>query len=136
MKNTAIIFLVVFLSFSAIAGDRLPSLLSNGVWELKSTSKGKPEQLNIETYTASFNSDGSWIFKSSLNGKFAGMTVEGAGSWSITGSTLNYTAGDNSGSSTIVIKDGILYLSPDPVVLFNGSEQIKTEYSNKLVSKS
>ncbi len=131
MKKRLIIIIVVFFLYSisnVLAGERIPSLLV-GTWKLINTSKGLPIKMFIKEYKVTFLSDGKWMFKTVLAGKYEGMEMKGSGTWQVKGENLLYTAGDNSGISHIEIKEGILKLNPDPVVMFNGTENVTTAYS-------
>lgn len=128
MRIFAIILL--FLSFNALAGERLPSLLSSGSWKLSKTSMGKASVLSIEEYIAIFNKDGTWTYSAKMIGNFKGMEMSGSGEWKVNGNNLEYTVGDKQGKSKIEITDSVLTLSPDPVLFYNGSEAIETYYKN------
>ena len=123
-----IVILCLFNSPNVFAGDRLPSLLVSNAWKLVETDKGLPSKMFIKEYKMTFLPDGNWSFNSELTGKYAGMKMNGSGTWRVKEETLIYTAGDNSGKSQIEIKDGILRLNPDPVVVFNGIEPVATIY--------
>lgn len=123
------LFIILIWTVNTVyAGDRLPSLLVSHSWQLNTTSKGKPEVLNIKEFQSTFSHDGKWVFKSVMSGQFEGMKMNGAGTWRIKDSKLFYTVGGNSGQSNIEIKNGILKLNPDPVLLFNGETPINTVY--------
>jgi hypothetical protein len=128
MKKALTILILCFFSTMVIGGERLPSLLISNPWKLSSTSKGSPNELNIQEYIITFKTDGTWAYTSVLDGQFEGVKTKGSGTWLIKESVLIYTAGDNTGESNISIENSLLKLSPDPVLVFEGKEEIDTTY--------
>ncbi|MGJ8674107.1 hypothetical protein [Rubritalea sp.] len=91
---------------------------------------GPPSVISLGKYTAIFNKDGTWSYSAKMAGKLEGMEMKGTGTWKVDGSILVYTIGDNQGKSNIQIRNTVLTLSPDPVLLYNGTEPIETLYNN------
>ena len=99
-----------------------------GVWILETAAGQPPASVNIKTWRIDFSADGKWTYAGEMTGQFGGVRVNGSGSWKIVSDALEYTAGDNKGSSKPTIKNGILTLSPDPVVTPGGKTPVVTTY--------
>ena len=100
-----------------------------GAWDLKTISGDTPTKINIKSWQVEFSAGGNWSYSGSMTGQFEGMQLKGFGTYRISGNEFQYTAGENSGKSLIEIKDGLLVLSPDPVVKPNGGkDDVRGEY--------
>lgn len=100
-----------------------------GAWNLKTVAGITPDKFNIKSWQAEFFAGGKWDFSGSMSGPYEGMQLKGSGTYQISGNEFHYTAGDRSGKSLIEVKDGLLMLSPDPVVKPNGGkDDVTTEY--------
>ena len=100
-----------------------------GEWSLATVNNVEPRTINIQGWRINFRNDGTWSYEGEMSGSFAGMKVRGEGRWRTTGDTLEYTAGDQRGSSSFSLASGQLTLTPDPVLAAPGGGPISTAYA-------
>jgi hypothetical protein len=100
-----------------------------GSWLLADVNGSPPGSVHIETYRATFSSDGSWNYEAQMKDQFNGMQLKGDGRWSIKNKRLAWTAGAHSGESTFSCDGRTLTLDPDPVVApAGGRNKARTTY--------
>ncbi|HEX3742427.1 MAG TPA: hypothetical protein VHW09_00790 [Bryobacteraceae bacterium] len=117
---------IVLLGIAAAHGEQNEMLVS--AWELKTVADHPPSTLNIKFWNIQFGRDGNWSFSGEMMGRYEGMKLAGHGTWSTEQSQLSYTAGSNHGRSEFTIKNGVLTLSPDPVVRPDGKTPVTATY--------
>ena len=108
------------------ASTRADDLL--GTWVLETVGGDPPATINMRSWRIVFSTNHQWTYSGEMTGKFAGMEVNGSGTWKISSGVLEYTAGENKGQSTPTIRQRILTLSPDPVVMPDGKTPVFTTY--------
>src|SRR6266568_2158327 len=85
-----------FVGEVGIKSSIKPSLLGN--WTLASVNRKPPSSVQVEAWSITFNSDGTWSYRGSLSGSMAGLTVVGHGTWELTSpGRIQVTAGKNRG---------------------------------------
>ena len=102
-----------------------------GAWVLKTINGLPPSNLQIKDWRIDFLTNQHWTYSGEMTGHFTGMKLSGEGSWRIqsdSSGSLEYTAGENSGRSTITLRNGLLRLSPDPVIVQDGKNPVTTTY--------
>jgi hypothetical protein len=110
------------------APDSTGKLDIHGSWLLKTVGGRSPDVVAIKTWRISFSGDQQWTYSGEMTGRFAGMQVSGSGRWTLQSDVLNYAAENNKGESKITVKDGVLTLSPDPVIAPGGKTRVVTTY--------
>ncbi len=90
-----------------------------GAWDLTRAGEGDPASINIKTFRIEFREDGSWTYRGEM---------EGSGKWTMKEQSLEYTAGDNKGISSVSVSGNRLTLSPDPVIAVGGKTGVTTTY--------
>ena len=93
-----------------------------GTWILETVAGKPPGSINIKTWRISFTANQQWTYGGEMNEKFGGMKLSGSGSWKIIANELEYAAGSNKGRSKLRIDNGVLILTPDPVVTMPGGK--------------
>src|SRR5262249_29411978 len=122
--NNAFFLLVLGLTLSlgchAVGNSNRPEQISAnqliGGWRLKTVDNQSPSEINIKSWLIEFSDKQKWTYSGEMTGQYAGMALQGSGTWSINGGLLDYTAGDNKGQTKISIQSDMLILTPDPVV--------------------
>lgn len=99
-----------------------------GAWQLKSVGGSDPASINIKSWRIEFRGQGQWIYSGAMTGEYEGTKLSGSGTWSLEGSQLTYTAGDNRGKAIVHVYGDSLALSPDPVIRLHGKEPVDTQY--------
>lgn len=92
-----------------------------GTWTLVEFAGEPPEVHQIGTFSATFSLDNTWSYSASMAGRWEGTSMNGSGEWSVVDDRIRYTAGDNSGTSVVSLRDGRLLLDPDPVLRVGGT---------------
>lgn len=133
MKSTfrsALAIVLIITGFGTILekSEASPSLDLRGAWQLKSVAGKDPTIINIKSWRIEFQGHEKWIYSGTMAGEFEGTQLNGSGTWLLDGNQLRYTAGDNTGTTTVRIEGSSLKLSPDPVLRVSGKEPIDTEY--------
>jgi hypothetical protein len=116
---------LLLLSCNGLVGEvdvkaAKPSLV--GKWHLVSVNNAQPTAVNVAAWEIEFHEDGTWSYAGEMSGQFAGMKLSGKGTWSTSGNTLQYTAGDQRGTSGFSLASGQLSLDPDPVIVLPGAK--------------
>ena len=96
---------------------------------LETAGGDPPTTINIKSWRITFSANHQWTYSDEMTDKFAGMRLNGSGTWEIKSGVLEYTAGTNKGRSTPTIRQQTLTLSPDPVVMLGGKTPMVTTYS-------
>jgi hypothetical protein len=139
-RRATVRLMVVFLCFLVVSCARLgkseedASLRANdlvGTWVLETVGGDPPATINIKSWRIVFSANHQWTYSGEMTGRFAGMQLNGSGAWEISSGVLEYTAGANKGRSTPTIRQRILTLSPDPVVMPDGKKPAVTTYKTK-----
>jgi hypothetical protein len=129
--NRSVRAAIVFLAFAGtFVGSQRPigPRDLDGPWDLE-TVAGKPaNSINIQTWRITFSASQQWTYFGEMTERFGGMRLSGSGTWKIVSGELEYTAGENKGRSNVMIKNGVLTLSPDPVVMPDGKTPAVTTY--------
>jgi hypothetical protein len=99
-----------------------------GVWQLESIADKPPGRFNLQDYQAEFLGDGTWKFRATLAGHYAGTYAKGSGTWKLDGDVLHYSVGANTGLTHIAIAGTVLTMSPDPAVTPDGQTKVETRY--------
>src|SRR6185369_14263158 len=87
---------------ASIRGDDLL-----GTWVLETVGGKPPATINIKSWRIVFSTNHRWTYSGEMTGNFAGMQVNGSGTWAISSGVLEYTAGANKGRSTPTIRQRI-----------------------------
>ena len=126
---------ILALIFSLVAGcDRgsgsppVSSTALVGTWQLQSVADKSPDTISIQKYEAEFLGDGTWEYRATMAGRFAGTEMKGSGTWKLDGEFMQYSAGANTGRTRVAIVGNVLTLSPDPVVTPGGKTKSTTRY--------
>jgi hypothetical protein len=82
----------------------------------------------MKTWRVNFLPNKQWSFSGTMNENFGGMAVNGEGTWSLVSGELEYTAGSNHGRTKLAIAEGILTLSPDPIIRPDGKTPAVATY--------
>jgi hypothetical protein len=99
-----------------------------GTWKLASVGGKSPASIQIDSWQVQFGGDGKWQFSGSLTGDNQGTQMSGAGTWVLQGNDMQYTAGDNKGTTGVNVEKGALVFSSDPVIRVNGKDPVETRY--------
>jgi len=90
----------------------------------------QPESINIKTHIITFSSDGTWKSITEMTGQWAGTKMKASGKWTLDKNIISYTAGDNSGKSTVTLAAQRLTLNPDFIIALDGGKiPVDTQYS-------
>jgi len=114
---------------AAPQSDSQPAESIVGAWKLNSVSGADPSSINIATYEIAFEQGGAWRYTATMSGPYLGMQMNGSGTWSLKGNTLEYTAGENKGEVRMRVSRDTLTLSPDPVLRREGTAEVETVYT-------
>jgi hypothetical protein len=139
IRRTIVRLAVVLLCFLVVgctrpgksaedASIRADDLL--GTWLLETVGGDPPGTINIKSWRIVFSTNQQWTYSGEMTGKFAGMHLNGSGTWKVSSGVLEYTAGENKGRLTPTIRQRILTLSPDPVVMPDGKTPVVTTYKH------
>jgi hypothetical protein len=99
-----------------------------GRWRLVRAGGEAPVALNIKSLRIDIATDGTWSSEVEMQGPYAGMSMKGRGTWSLSEGVLTYTAGANSGKSNVRLESGRLVIDPDLSVLKDGKTEVTGEY--------
>ena len=122
---------ILLLAFLLLVRIGITAQLSSalvGKWALRTVAGRPPSTINIKAWEISFSPNGKWKYSGEMTGSFAGMRVEGSGSWTVKNDILSYSAGATHGTCKIAIKARALSFSPDPVLMPDGKTPVNTEY--------
>jgi hypothetical protein len=137
IQRATVRLVVVFLCFLVVSSARLgksaeeASIRANdllGTWVLETVGGDPPATINIKSWQIAFSTNHQWTYSGDMTGRFAGMQLNGSGTWEISSGVLEYTAGANKGRSKPTIRQRTLTLSPDPVVMPDGKRPVVTTY--------
>jgi hypothetical protein len=101
-----------------------------GTWVLETVGGEPPATINIKSWRIVFSTNHQRTYSGEMTGKFAGMQLNGSGAWEISSGVLEYTAGESKGQLTPTIRQRILTLSPDPVIMPDGKTPVVTTYKH------
>jgi len=125
----ALMLLVVCASRGhIIAADSIDAKDLLGSWVLETAGGEPPSVLAIKSWRINFSADQRWTYAGEMTGRFAGMQLRGSGEWRINSTLPEYSAGANKGQSKVIIRDRLLTLSPDPVVMPEGKTRVVPTY--------
>jgi hypothetical protein len=99
-----------------------------GAWVLETIGGGPPGASNIKSWMIVFFANNQWTYAGEMTGIFAGLQVNGSGTWEISLGVLDYTVEGDKGRSMAAIRERILTLSPDPVIVPDGKTPVVTTY--------
>jgi hypothetical protein len=100
-----------------------------GRWKLVRIANVPPSSLHIKSGALEFTSDGRWTSQTEMEGPWAGASMKGSGTWSLGPSgVVRYTAGGNSATSTVSLKESRLVLSPDFMLAKGSTASVAAEY--------
>jgi hypothetical protein len=99
-----------------------------GTWALETVGGGPPGASNIKSWQIVFSADNQWTYSGEMTGTFAGMQVNGSGTWGVISGVLDYSVEGSEGRSTATIRERILTLTPDPVIMPDGKTAAVTTY--------
>ena len=99
-----------------------------GRWRLVTVADQTPNDWNIQQYEADLSTNGTWTYKAAMTGRFAGTYMKGSGSWKLVGDSFEYSAGTNTGRTTITLSGSTLTFSADPIITSDGKTPVRTTY--------
>jgi hypothetical protein len=120
--------LLLFGCGHRIAGDSTDAKDILGSWVLETVGGVPPSAVAIKEWRISFSADKKWAYSGEMTGRFAGTQLSGSGQLKLRSDVLLYSAGANKGESKVTVKDKILTLSPDPIVMPDGKTPAVTTY--------
>lgn len=91
-----------------------------GAWILDTVAGSAPDSINVKRWRINLAANGQWTYSVEMNEKYSGKRLDGSGSWKIVSGESEYTADGIKVKSRLMIRDGKLTLSPDPVVAMPG----------------
>jgi len=100
-----------------------------GIWKLQFADFQNPGHIHIAEHYLDIRPDGTVEFASKMSGQFAGMTLNGCGTWTQNGDILSWTIGENTTDTSFTLRSDVLAFDCDPVLLKEGKTPMSTEYS-------
>jgi hypothetical protein len=131
MRSAFFVFLLLVVCAThshIIAADSIDTKDLLGAWVLETVGGQPPGVFAIRSWRINFSPDQRWTYAGEMTGRFAGMQLRGSGEWRLNSTLLEYSAGANKGQSKVIIRDGSLTLTPDPVVMPEGKTRVVTTY--------
>jgi hypothetical protein len=99
-----------------------------GRWRLVGAGGEPPGAVQIKSLELEILSDGTWRFESAMEGQFAGMSLNGGGTWSLANGVITHRSGGSLETSTARLNGRVLVLDPDLAVRRGGTVEVAGEY--------